>query len=98
MISKLAIIKDYNRRAKVKKSYLFNLYIKTNLNNLYYKKKVTYYFTRFFYLLYSYTKIKNFCVLSYRRRGVFNFFKLTRMMFKQYALNKQLVGIIKSSW
>lgn len=98
MISRLSIIKDYNRRYKIKKNYFLFLYLKSNVNNFYLKKKITYYFFRFFYLLYFYTKIKNFCIFSYRRRGVLNFFKLTRMMFKQYALNKQLVGIIKSSW
>jgi ribosomal protein S14 len=98
MISRLATIKDFQLRNKNKKHYKSFLYLKSNVSNFFFKKKVAYYFFRFFYLLYFYTKIKNFCVLSYRRRGVFNFFKLTRMMFKQFALNKQLVGIIKSSW
>lgn len=98
MISRLVIIKDYNRRRKFINNYSFYINLKTNFCNFYLKKKVTSYIFRFFYLFYFYTKIKNFCILSYRRRGVLNFFKLTRMMFKQYALNKQLVGIIKSSW
>jgi len=98
MISRLSIIKDIKRRNKYKQNHNTYLYIKSNVVTFFFKKKVSYYFFRFFYLLYFYTKIKNFCVLSYRRRGVFNFFKLTRMMFKQFALNKQLVGIIKSSW
>lgn len=98
MISRLAITKDIKQRNNNKKYNNFFLYLKSNVSNFYFKKKIAYYFFRFFYLLYFYTKIKNFCILSYRRRGVFNFFKLTRMMFKQFALNKQLVGIIKSSW
>lgn len=98
MISRLVILKDYYNRKKIKNNYLSYFFYKTNINNFFIKKIVLYSLFRFFYTLFFYTKIKNFCVLSYRRRGVFNFFKLTRMMFKQYALNKQLVGIIKSSW
>jgi len=98
MISRLAVIKDYNKRIAFNKSFYSMLFVKTNTHNFFYKKKIYYYFVRFIYLYYFYTKIKNFCVLSYRRRGVFNYFKLTRMMFKYYALNKQLVGIMKSSW
>jgi len=98
MISRLSIIKDYNKRKSVSSSFYSSLFIKTNTHTFFYKKKIYYFFLRFIYLYHFYTKIKNFCVLSYRRRGVFNFFKLTRMMFKYYALNKQLVGITKSSW
>lgn len=98
MISKLVILKDYYDRKKIKSSHLNYSFYKTNINNFFIKKIVLYYLFRFFYSFFFYTKIKNFCVLSYRRRGVFNFFKLTRMMFKHYALNKQLVGILKSSW
>jgi len=98
MVSKLLILKDHRRRSSLEKNYISSIVLKTNLHNLYFKKKIYYYLIRFVYLFHFYTKVKNFCVLSYRRRGVFNFFKLTRMMFKHYALNKQLVGIIKSSW
>lgn len=98
MVSKLLIIKDYNKRQSFDKDFISRVFLKSNLHNFYFKKKIYYYLVRFVYLFHFYTKIKNFCVLSYRRRGVFNFFKLTRMMFKFYALNKQLVGIIKSSW
>lgn len=98
MVSRLLVLKDYNLRKELNKSFLPKLFNKSNLHNFYLKKKIYYYLVQFIYLYNSYTKIKNFCVLSYRRRGVFNFFKLTRMMFKYYALNKQLVGVIKSSW
>ncbi len=98
MVSKLLILKDYNRRAFLNKNFMSKIYLKSNIQNFYFKKKIYYYLVRFVYLYDSYSKIKNFCVLSYRRRGVFNYFKLTRMMFKFYALNKQLVGMIKSSW
>jgi len=98
MVSKLLIIKDYNKRSFLNNNFSNKIYLKSNIQNFYLKKKVYYYLVRFVYLYDSYSKIKNFCVLSYRRRGVFNYFKLTRMMFKFYALNKQLVGMIKSSW
>jgi ribosomal protein S14 len=98
MVSKLLILKDYQNRKSLNKEFISKLFLKTNLHNFYFKKKIYYYFIQFIHLFHSYTKIKNFCVLSYRRRGVFNFFKLTRMMFKYYALNKQLVGMMKSSW
>ncbi len=98
MVSRLLVIKDYNKRNFLNKHFDSKIYLKSNLQNFFLKKKIFYYLVRFVYLYSSYTKIKNFCVLSYRRRGVFNYYKLTRMMFKYYALNKQLVGIIKSSW
>lgn len=98
MVSRLLILKDYNKRKMLNKHFGSKVFLKSNLQNFYFKKKIYYYLVRFVYLYNSYSKIKNFCVLSYRRRGVFNYFKLTRMMFKYYSLNKQLVGIIKSSW
>lgn len=98
MVSKFFILRDNKLRKNHDSNYYNYLYLKTNINNFYLDKSTYYNFIYFVSLYFQYTKIKNFCVLSYRRRGVFNFFKLTRMMFKYYALNKQLVGIIKSSW
>lgn len=98
MVSKLLNIKHYKNRFKF--INIFNLYLctKTLFNSFFFKKKYNYILYLFFNLFTHYTKIANFCILSYRRRGVLNFFKLTRMMIKQYALNKQLVGVIKASW
>jgi ribosomal protein S14 len=98
MVSKFFILRDHKLRENKKENLLNYLFVKTNMNNCYYIKPIYYYFFIFIHTFGQYTKIKNYCVLSYRRRGVFNFFRLTRMMFKQYALNKQLVGIMKSSW
>jgi len=98
MVSKFFILRDYKLRKEHGNNYLSHLYLKTSINTFYYTKPIYYYFFNFIQLYGQYSKVKNYCVLSYRRRGVLNFFKLTRMMFKQYALNKQLVGIMKSSW
>lgn len=98
MVSSLLILKDYNKRVLFDKKYTKSLVNKTILNNFFYKKNVYYSILFFAFSYIHYTKIKNFCVLSYRRRGIFNHFKLTRMMFKYYALNKQLNGLMKSSW
>lgn len=44
------------------------------------------------------TKIKNRCVLSNRSRGVYRKFKLSRIFFKQYALQGLIMGAKKASW
>lgn len=98
MVSKFFVLRDDKLRKSRDSKFIDYLYLKTNLNNFYFTKKVYYYFFYFISLYSQYTKVHNYCVLSYRRRGVFNFFKLTRMMFKYYALNKHLVGVMKSSW
>lgn len=98
MVSKLLNNKHYKNRFIFENSFVSYLYIKSLYNTFFIGKKYTYVLYLFFYLHVHYTKISNFCILSYRRRGVLNFFKLTRMMVKQYSLNKQLIGIMKSSW
>ncbi len=46
----------------------------------------------------SITKIKNRCVLSNRSRAVYRKFKLSRIFFKQYALQGLIMGAKKASW
>lgn len=46
----------------------------------------------------SNTKIRNRCVLSNRGRAVYRKFKMSRIFFKKYALQGDLVGIKKASW
>jgi ribosomal protein S14 len=43
------------------------------------------------------TKIKNRCVLSNRSRAVYRKFKLSRIFFKQYALQGLIMGAKKAS-
>ena len=98
MISKLLIHKDYQIRKKfLERKYNF-YFFNSILFNSYFNKKVLFEYWVSLYFSCFLSKIKNFCVLSYRRRGVFNFFKLTRMLFKYYALNKYLTGVLKFSW
>jgi len=45
----------------------------------------------------SFTKIKNRCLFTNRARGIYRKFKLSRIVFKQYALQGDLIGIKKAS-
>lgn len=44
------------------------------------------------------SKIKNLCSLTGRGKNILKMFKLSRLQVKKQALNKDLVGVIKSSW
>ena len=46
----------------------------------------------------SSVRIKNFCVISGRSRGIYKSFRLSRIKFRELALAGLLPGIIKSSW
>ena len=44
------------------------------------------------------TQIRNRCVLSGRGRGVYKQFRLSRILFREYADQGLLPGVHKSSW
>lgn len=46
----------------------------------------------------SKTRVKNYCMLTARSKGVYRDFHLSRMMFRELALTGRLPGIRKSSW
>ncbi len=46
----------------------------------------------------SKVRIKNYCVVSGRSKGVYKSFRLSRIKFRELALAGLLPGIIKSSW
>ena len=43
-------------------------------------------------------KVRNRCVLTGRSRGVYNFFKISRIMIKDLASQGLLPGVKKASW
>lgn len=46
----------------------------------------------------SQVRIKNYCVVSGRSRGIFSKFRLSRIKFRELALAGLLPGIVKASW
>jgi ribosomal protein S14 len=98
MVSKLLVLKNEKIRKHYDNFYLHNVYLKSCTTNFFFSKRAFWKYENFFFSLVFYSKITNFCFFSYRRRGVFNFFCLTRMMFKYYAVTKYLTGIKKASW
>ena len=42
--------------------------------------------------------IKNYCLITYRSRGILRKYNISRMVFKQYASLGYLKGIKKASW
>ena len=46
----------------------------------------------------SKTRIKNFCILTSRSKGIYKNFGISRIMFRELALLGQLPGIKKASW
>lgn len=46
----------------------------------------------------SSVRIRNRCVITGRSRGIYRFFKMSRILFRQYASSGFLPGVKKSSW
>ena len=46
----------------------------------------------------SKVKVRNRCVLTGRPRGVYNFFKLSRIMIRDLVSKGLLPGVVKASW
>jgi small subunit ribosomal protein S14 len=45
-----------------------------------------------------FVRIRNFCIITGRGRGILHSFKISRHCFKKYASNGFIEGISKSSW
>lgn len=43
-------------------------------------------------------RLRNRCLITGRPRGVYRKFKLSRLCFRELALDARLPGIVKSSW
>jgi ribosomal protein S14 len=97
---KILYTKDKNRRSCFtlleKKKYI----LKYILNNLHFSKEIRQIaqceLTKLFNQ-YSITYIKNRCVLTNRARAIYRKFKMSRIFFKQYALEGTLMGVKKAS-
>lgn len=46
----------------------------------------------------SITRVRNRCAITGRPRGVIKSYKISRIVFRSYANNGMLPGIIKASW
>lgn len=94
-------IKDNQRRQSVKKYEHKRVAWKTIQNNLAFPIKKRFYASIQLSKLKrksSRVRVKNFCVLTGRSRGVFNYFKLSRIMIRELAANSLLPGLKKANW
>jgi ribosomal protein S14 len=100
-LMKALFLKDKNRRYSYflieKKKYILkyifnNLKLPASVRNLAYNEYIN--------LIHynSHTKIRNRCILTNRGRAVYRNFKLSRLFFKHYALQGDLMGVKKASW
>ena len=94
-------LKDRNRRFSyfilekkliLLKSIFYNLNLSEDIR--------TFAYTEFLNLIKfnSHTKIRNRCLVTNRARAVYRKFKMSRIFFKQYALEGELMGVQKASW
>lgn len=97
---KTLFIKDRNRRyfysvlekkLIILKNIVNNLNLDFDVRTLAYNEIVNLIKTN------SITKIRNRCIFSNRARAVYRRFKLSRIFFKKYALQGDLVGVKKAS-
>jgi ribosomal protein S14 len=74
----------YNQLLRLGTLYLFNL---MNLN-----------FFHDFLSKYAKSRIINYCIQSGRARGVFSFFRLSRLSFRELAVQGLLAGVHRALW
>lgn len=94
-------IKDKNRRHFFSKLEKKKLILKYIFNNLKLSGKIrSQAYLQYINMVYfnSHTKIRNRCVMSNRARSVYRDFKISRIFFKRYALEGNLMGVKKASW
>lgn len=46
----------------------------------------------------SITRVRNRCVVTSRARSIYRYFKMSRLVFRQLALEGKLPGVRKASW
>jgi ribosomal protein S14 len=93
-------VKDQNRRKNFVILEKKLIILKSIFQNLNLHKDIrTFAYNEFLNLIKfnSHTKIRNRCLLTNRARAVYRKFKLSRIFFKQYALEGELVGVQKAS-
>lgn len=98
---KSSLEQDKKRRKLFMNNEIRKLYYKfMMLNNLlnfnsklFYQKKISLLSTQN-----SITKIKNRCLITGRGHGIFRFFGLSRISFRELASIGKLVGIKKKTW
>ena len=97
---KILLTKDKNRRDQyllfekkrvILKAILNDLDLPKNLRNAIYNRLLQLPRNS------SITRINNRCVLSNRSKSVYKHFKMSRIVFRDLALNGQLVGVKKAS-
>jgi ribosomal protein S14 len=96
---KYLAIKDKENRINYKKfekkkMLIKAIYVNKFMDNFYHKQIKLYFETIIFYK----NKIKNYCVVTARARGILRKYNISRIVFKQYASYGYLKGIKKSSW
>jgi ribosomal protein S14 len=97
---KSIFIKDRNKRNLYKIIEKKKIILNYILNNLKYSlddRNYAYYHLKQICYFSNITKITNRCVLSNRSRAIYRKFKLSRIFFKQYALEGLLMGVKKAS-
>nr|YP_010049286.1 40S ribosomal protein S14 [Pleurostomum flabellatum]QPL15630.1 40S ribosomal protein S14 [Pleurostomum flabellatum] len=98
MISKQLVKKNIYYRRSFDHFVYHHIFFKSVSGNLFFSRKIFYKFFEFFMNYIFYTKIYKHCLMTYRRRGILNYFCLSRMMFKYYAVHGYLSGVQKLSW
>lgn len=82
----------FERRRKVLKSLLENFQLAKPFRSYVYKQLTSLPRNA------SITRIRNRCTLTNRSRAIYKKFGLSRLMFRKYAWQGNLVGIKKASW
>jgi len=98
---KRKIYLDNKKRNLVKKYEAQYVFLKTCVSNIYMPISTRWHLRQNLNSLprnSSRTRIRNRCVLTGRSRAIIRKFKISRLMFKELAINCQLSGVQKSSW
>jgi len=89
------IFRDYSRRKMFKNSEFYRRFVNcVSLLN----KRLFFNNISLFKKLFYFTKIKNYCWVSGRRRAVYRAFKVSRVVMKGVSPPGVLLGMRKASW
>lgn len=101
MKKKKYIQKDIKIRQNVKKNEDVRLSLKTMHNSLFLNAKNRYLASIKMSMkkkTISPTRVRNRCVITGRSRGIYKFFKISRIMVKDLASKGLLPGVKRASW
>ena len=91
-------LKRISKLSRLMKSQELNiLIIKMMLSDLRLSNSLRFYFSRFLFSS-NISKIRYYCVKTYKTRGLVHFFNVFRMFFRENALFARYSGIKKKSW